>query len=93
MEGLKFGFKAEEIINEGRITRKDIDIIDEWVSTQNLPKVTEEQIVLFLLSCLNEKELTKTTIKAYYTVKKGTPEVFDDRQMNRTDIQKQLKTL
>ncbi|KAF2881465.1 hypothetical protein ILUMI_24701, partial [Ignelater luminosus] len=94
MEVVEFGFKAEQIINEGRITKKDIDLIKKWLSTQNnLPRVTEEQIVLFLLSCSNEQEHTKTTIKAYYAVKKEAPELFNNRQMNRADVQKQLKMM
>lgn len=89
----KVGFTAETIINDGRTTRQSIDDVTEWLKTQDLPDLSDEQIALFLLSCDNEYELTKNTIKAYFSAKKFGPEVFNDRDLNRPDIQLQLRTL
>lgn len=89
----KFGFTAKQIINDGRITWEDIDLMKTWLTTQNLPKLTDEQIVLFLLSCNNEQEPTQATIKSFYAVRNSAPGLFDNRTIKREDIQKQLKTV
>jgi len=93
MSKIKYGFTAQQILNEGRIKQEDIDNIKAWLSTQNYPELTDEQIILFLLSCYKEQEATRTTIKVFYSTRNGAPNLFDNRNMDRQDIQKQLKTV
>lgn len=93
MEPVKYGFSAKQIIEEGRITEEQIDNIKSWLMTQRFPKLTEEQILLFLLSNFNEEEATKSTIKAFYATRNANPELFDSRDISRDDIQNQLSAL
>lgn len=93
---LPFLFTPDELIDKGRTTRENIDIIRTWLSNlenKHLPEVQEELIVIFLLSCENDIPLTKNTILMYYQCKKGAPEIFDDRDMEREDIKKAMNTI
>ncbi|KAJ8956084.1 hypothetical protein NQ318_016537 [Aromia moschata] len=87
----------EQIIQEGRTTRENIEIIKTYmrnVNDKNIPPgVQDEVIVLFLLSCNNNIDLTKKTVVAYYKCKKNGPEIYDDRNIDRADIQLALNTV
>ncbi|CAG9814862.1 unnamed protein product [Phaedon cochleariae] len=94
---LEYKFTSEDIIAEGRVTREDIEIIRTWLSNLKddyVPEnVQDETIVLILLSCTNDIELTKKTIQCYYKLKKNGPEIYDDRNLKRPDIQVALNTI
>lgn len=89
----EFNFRAERVVEQGRVGRKEIDEIAGWVKTEGLPELCDEQIVLFLLSCDNDVEFTRTTIRAYYRCKREAPALFDDRDLRRRDLQHQLGVL
>jgi len=93
MPRVNFGFTSQQLIEEGRINQTEIDLLETWLSSQSIPELTDEQMALFLLACCKDQEATKTTIKSFYSVRKGTPELFNDRRLQRPDLQKQLKTL
>lgn len=90
---LSLGFKAQDVINEGRTTTEDIDKIKAWLATQYFPKLVDEQIVLFLLASNNDEDICKRTLKAYYQSKMDLKTVFTKRDMCREDITRQLKTM
>lgn len=92
---LQYKFSSKTIIEEGRTTKASIDEIQKWLPTETsfLPKVPDEFIVLFLISCNNDIELTKKTIKAYFRIKNRAPEIFSDRDMDRDDLQKIMKVI
>lgn len=86
-----FDFAAQSIIDEGRCRREDVEAIKLWLQTQqDLPDLSEEQIVCFLLSCDNDQEATRVTITAHYKYKKNLPEIFDNRNV---DDQEEVKFL
>lgn len=89
---VEFGFTAKQIITENRVTQGEIDSIKNWLNNNELPELSEEQITLFLLSCNNDENSTKATIKAFYRIKKQSPEIFDNRKIERENLQQQLKT-
>lgn len=94
---LDFNFTANDVINQKRTTKENIDAIKNWlfIDTEKcIPgKIQDELIVLFLLSCDNDIELTKKTVKAYYKYRKECPDIFDDRRMERKCLQKAFNTM
>ncbi|XP_025831223.1 alpha-tocopherol transfer protein-like [Agrilus planipennis] len=92
---LEYGFKASDIVEENRVNWKDINEIKDWVEKQKktlIPSLTDEQVVSFLLSCNNDLEATKITITAFYNARNDGAVLFNDRNLDRSDIQLQLKT-
>ncbi|XP_060534462.1 alpha-tocopherol transfer protein-like [Cylas formicarius] len=93
---LSYHFTADEIIEQGRTTREYVDTIKRWLAQQNdhrIPHVQDEMVVLFLLSCENDIDLTKNTIAMYFKCKKDGPEIFDDRDMSRAGLNKGMNTV
>lgn len=94
---LDFKFTAEELISKGKTTEENVEKIRNWLSTAKekfIPiEIQDELLVLFLLSCDNDIEMTKKTIVSHYKIKKDAPDIFDQRNTEREDIQKVFKTL
>lgn len=96
MQKLPFGFTAKEIIDQGRTSLENIDAVKEWLSSVDrriIPPVQDELIVIFLLSCDNDLPLTKNTITMYYKCKRHSPDIFDNREMDRADLKNAMKTM
>lgn len=90
---LRFNFTAQEMIDQNRVTRRQIDEFKVWLDTQDYPDLVEEQMVLFLLSCNCEMETTKATVKAHYECKLNRGQFFDDRDVDLVDLQQELKAV
>uniref|UniRef100_A0A6P7G3A9 Uncharacterized protein LOC114335458 n=1 Tax=Diabrotica virgifera virgifera TaxID=50390 RepID=A0A6P7G3A9_DIAVI len=94
---LPYQFKAEDLIAEGRASKEHVDEIRTFVSNltdKYVPlRIQDEMIIIFLLSCAHDVELTKKTIVNYYYLKWHGPEIYDDRHMDRPDIQLAIKTM
>ncbi|CAG9839617.1 unnamed protein product [Diabrotica balteata] len=94
---MKFKFSVKDILNKGRTSIENIEVIKEWLLTVKedfVPStIQDELVVLFLLSCDNDIDLTKKTVSAYYRLRKEAPEIHDDRNTKREDIRKALNTL
>ncbi|KAH0820806.1 hypothetical protein MTP99_004800 [Tenebrio molitor] len=84
-------FDAQLLINQGRVPQETFDQLKKWCSTQKLPPLSDEQLVLFLLSCFNELKATQKTIHAHFTCKSGAPELFFNRDTNAEDVQRAMK--
>lgn len=97
MVSLEYQFTPQEIITRGSITEENLNIIRNYVEhldQRPVPKVIQdEMLVLFLISCENDIELTKKTIIAFYECKKNGPEIFDDRNVQSNGIQQALNTM
>ncbi|XP_017777262.1 PREDICTED: alpha-tocopherol transfer protein-like [Nicrophorus vespilloides] len=93
METVRFGFKAEDVIAEGRTTREEIEELRRMLVDVNVPELTDEQIVLFILSCDRDLKFTVTTVKEYYSARKNGPELFSNRDLERPDLQYQLDVI
>lgn len=87
-----FNFTVQEIIEQGRVTRQQIDEFKSWLATRtnDYPVLSEEQMVLFLLSCDCDQEASKATVKAHYASKLNVNEFFTDRDVDREELQQQL---
>ncbi|KAK4878812.1 hypothetical protein RN001_011318 [Aquatica leii] len=86
---VKFGFTYNQLISDGfLIDQNKIDDIKNWLNSNNLPQLTNEQIVHFLLSYDENVEFTQLTIKAYFRIKNGALDVFADRRFTANDVQK-----
>ncbi|CAG9861510.1 unnamed protein product [Phyllotreta striolata] len=82
----KHGFKASEIIKEGRTTQSNVDDIKKWASFEkSAPEMSEEQICLFLLACNNDLDLTKYTIESFFKQKCSSPELFMNRDIDNKE--------
>lgn len=83
----KHGFKAEEIVRQGRTTTSKIEEIKKWLSlNRNIPPMSEEQIVLFLLACNNVIENTQVTIENYFKITSTAPELFTKRNVDSKEM-------
>ena len=91
---LEYGFKADDVITENKVTRSEIGTISEWAEERlDVPRLTEEQIVLFIIACERNLELTKKTVREFYQIRKNNKHLFDDRNVNNEDLQQQLECL
>ncbi|RZC33256.1 hypothetical protein BDFB_010368 [Asbolus verrucosus] len=90
---LPYEFSAETIIDEGRCTRRAVNEVRDWLLTTSLPEIPEELIVLFLLSCRNVVADTQSTIRAYFRIKSGAPEIFDGRDIDGESLKKAAETV
>lgn len=83
----RLDFAAATLIDEGRVKRKDLDVVKNWLQQQrNLPILNDEQIVCFLFSCNNDTFATCATIKAHYNYKLHViPELFNGRNFDGSD--------
>ena len=87
---LPFRFNVKTIIEDGRTTERDINAIKTWLKTKSLPPLQEQFIVLFLLSCLNDLASVQNTIETYFKVKNEAPHIFNDCDLENTDMKKIL---
>lgn len=91
---LEYGFKADDIIREDKVARNEIETISEWTKDViNVPTLTEEQIVLFIIACERNLELTKKTVQEFYKIRENNKHLFNDRNVNNEDLQQQLECL
>lgn len=86
-----FNFSAQKIIEKGRVPRELFDQLKQWCQSQQLPNLSDEQIVIFLLSCYNELEATQNTIHSHFKCKLSAPDLFFNRDFRAEDIQKSMK--
>ncbi|KAK4878749.1 hypothetical protein RN001_011255 [Aquatica leii] len=90
MEPIKHGFKASEVIESGRVTCNQISVLRQWIAQERLPDLTDEQLILFSLSCFNNLDDTKKTINAFVTIRNGCPALFSNRMVLAKELQEQL---
>ncbi|RZB40161.1 uncharacterized protein BDFB_009187 [Asbolus verrucosus] len=88
----KLQFAAKTVIDQGRVPRETFEELKQWCLLQNLPVLSDEQLILFLLSCYNVLDATKNTIHAYFKCKHEAPELFYNRNMEAEDVLKACKT-
>lgn len=76
---LVYNFSVSEVYKKNpNISNKDIENLQEWAQTQlHLPKITEQQLILFLHSCDYNLEQTKITIEHFFTTKTKSAVLFD----------------
>lgn len=76
----KHNFKAEDIVKSGRTSECNINGIKNiLLKNPELPEISDEQIVLFLLACDNVVENAFATIKLYFKHRVNAPEFFSKR--------------
>lgn len=88
-----YGFSVQNMIENGRVNEKDLSILKKWVATQQMPQYPDETIALFYMACEKHIENTKKCAIAYCNSKIEGPDIFNNRDLSRDDIQQQLKTL
>lgn len=92
---LPFKFSVIDIIDQGRTTSKDIDLIKEWnmnLKEKCIPILSNELVTIFLLSCSNDINHTKKTIENYYKIKQLAPVLFNDRNTDSEEFQLTVNT-
>jgi len=92
-EPLKLGFKADEIIKTGKVTRPQISKLRQKLSTLEIPELTDEQCVIFLLSCDGNIDCTVRTVNEFFKARCDGPELFNDRNIEEPDLQYQLNVV
>lgn len=83
----KHNFKVEELIKAGRTTAYNIEAIQEWLEIiGTIPKMSDEQVAIFLLACKNDVEATKKCIVCYFKYKAAAPEIFANRDIDGEEM-------
>ena len=75
--------------------KTELTILRDWLKKQpHLPQsISNEQILMFLHSCCDSIEQTKTKIDSFYTIRTHAPEIFTDRkEFSKDMIQAQKMT-
>ncbi|KAB0791391.1 hypothetical protein PPYR_03191 [Photinus pyralis] len=88
MSEIKFGFSAPEIIEAGHVSDDDLHLLKRWQRETDLPQLTDEQLVLFLIAAGSSVELCKATIDAHFRIKTKNPVLFKDRNVQNGDLRK-----
>lgn len=83
-------FFDEEKLIKDNLAGNAVQEIRLFLAEEKLPKLRDEQIMLFLMSCDNDKNFTKETIKIHYQIKKNYPKYFTNWNVERPDFQYQL---
>lgn len=83
----KFAFKAEDIVKQGRTSWSKVEEIKTWLTLKtNIPPMSDEQIILFLIACNNIIENTENTIENYFKMKSSAPEFFTNRYIDSQEM-------
>lgn len=90
---MKFGFSAEDLVKNGRVDENDLKKLMEWLKDEPLPRYNEEMMALFLMACKNDVENTKKCARMYFYTRRDAPELFDERDLMRSDLRHQLSIL
>ncbi|KAB0791389.1 hypothetical protein PPYR_03189 [Photinus pyralis] len=88
MAVVNLGFKFDDLISDNRTTVERVSSIKGWQRSTPYPKLTDEQIGLFLIACRNDREFAKRTIVMYFETKLGAPEIFRDRNVASEDLRR-----
>ena len=77
---IKFVPVEEELKKNSELRKEDLKTLREWCEKQpHLPKITDNELVIFLHSNYYLMERTKSTIENYYTSRTHLPEFFATR--------------
>ncbi|CAG9839619.1 unnamed protein product [Diabrotica balteata] len=94
---MNFKFTIQDLVAKNRTSIQNINIIKQWLPTTIEsyipPSIHDELIALFLMSRNNDIDLTKDCIRSHYGLRYEAPEMFDDRNLERIDVQMALNTL
>ncbi|KAF7287662.1 hypothetical protein GWI33_006007 [Rhynchophorus ferrugineus] len=93
---LPYKFNIDDVLKENRTSKDNIEFIKDWLCKtkhNSIPNIQDELIVIFLLSCDNDLELTKHTIEVHFICKKQCTQLFSERDITRDDLKKALRTV
>ncbi|KAK5638259.1 hypothetical protein RI129_012554 [Pyrocoelia pectoralis] len=82
MSPFRLGFSVHDVIRDDKKIISDIDRIKEWLNGETLPKLLDEQILIFLTSAENDVQIAMKIIKGLYQMKQSRPDVFAARNIN-----------
>ncbi|XP_019879892.2 alpha-tocopherol transfer protein-like [Aethina tumida] len=90
----KFTWCAQEKINDGSTSRQNVEEIKKWLDQHpNIPKINEEQIVLFLIACKNDLMATTSTINSYFKCRQNAPEFFSNRHVEFESLKQTIEVI
>lgn len=71
----------------------ELSMLRDWLKKQpHLPQnLTVEQLLVFLQSCCNSVEQTKTKIDNHFTMRTHAPEIFTCRSINSKEVTQALR--
>lgn len=92
---VSYNFKAESVIAAGRVKLKDFEDLRQMIQGEPFSIITDEQLILFYLSCDADPKFTIETIKEYYKSRStgSGPLLFINRRMDRAEFIEQLDTV
>uniref|UniRef100_A0A0A9YG14 Alpha-tocopherol transfer protein-like protein n=1 Tax=Lygus hesperus TaxID=30085 RepID=A0A0A9YG14_LYGHE len=84
----------QEFAKNADLKKEDLATLRDWAAAQpHLPKITEEQMILFFHSCYWDIENTKSCINVYYNTRSNTPEFFSNRDAKKQNLKQALQVL
>lgn len=90
-----YNFNADSVIASGRVNQNDFNDLRNLIKDEPFSIITDEQLILFYLSCDGDPKFTVETIKEYYIsrVSGSGPLLFINRRMDRAEFIEQLEVV
>ncbi|KAK4878813.1 hypothetical protein RN001_011319 [Aquatica leii] len=89
---LTLGFTVAEVVKKGLTTVEDIEALKEKRKNKR-PKLTDEQIAIFLIACSNCQDFTEETIESNIALKNSGSNIFRNRNLKNETLRKVSETL
>lgn len=83
-------FEVEKELEKNKeLKKQDLDNLKAWLECQpHLPKMPDQQVILFLHSCYYNNEITKQVIDNFFSMRAHCPEFFSER--NEASLRKDI---
>uniref|UniRef100_A0A1Y1N9D0 CRAL-TRIO domain-containing protein n=1 Tax=Photinus pyralis TaxID=7054 RepID=A0A1Y1N9D0_PHOPY len=82
MSQFRLGFSASDVIKNDTKIWGNLDTIKKWLVQEPIPKLLDEQILIFLTAAGHDVQTAKNIIKSHYHLKQTRPEIFDGRTLD-----------
>lgn len=75
----KCGFEVETYYETGKLKKKDVEELTEYLKLNNFPSDSEEVIATTLIFCDGDLEKSRQCLSANFKARKYIPEIFKNR--------------
>ncbi|KAK9875982.1 hypothetical protein WA026_011082 [Henosepilachna vigintioctopunctata] len=82
----KYEFTLQDVLQEKHISQDEITELRIWMPTVNLPVISDEMILTFIIACRRDIEGAKRALTAYFLCKNRSPEIFNDRDIDSEEL-------
>jgi len=89
---MKVALVEDQYAKNKDLKKEDVEKLQDWLKSQpHFPPISELELIIFLHSCYQSNEATKTCIDNYYTTRTHCPEFFAERDPDSKTNQESYK--